>query len=81
MTGRASWRGILPSRSALRRHPVRLSASVEQQEAKAFVALARGKVLPSVSAHTLTPLAAFAPHVARVVPGAATSDAVLGVWR
>ena len=36
---------------------------------------------PVAHHHTLTPLAALAPHVARVVPGAATSDAVLGVWR
>ena len=39
--------------------------------------IARG-VLPSVSAHTLTPLAAFAPHVTRIVPGGC--DERCGAW-
>jgi hypothetical protein len=38
-------------------------------------------VVPSVSAHTLTPLVPFVPHKDQGWLGAATSYAVRGVWR
>ena len=40
-----------------------------------------GWLLPSVSAHTLTPLVPFVPHKDQGWLGAATSYAVRGVWR